>query len=236
MFIKICGLFRDEDIDIVNEVRPDYIGFVFAKSKRRVSPVMAQYLRFRLANGIIPAGVFVNARIAEITELYSNGIISIAQLHGEEDESYIAALKKATGNKPIPVIKTLTINPSIINTANQHESTRTNTKKTSKGSNSLLLNIPGNADYILLDSGAGSGKTFNWDNLNTLKYPGSNTGKFPKPWFLAGGINIKNIDQAMALNPFAIDVSSGAETDGIKDRKKILELVATVRGRTNEQF
>ena len=213
MHIKICGLFRNEDIDYVNEARPDYIGFVFAESKRRVSPVLAQHLRFRLANGIIPVGVFVNARIIEIAQMYQNGIISIAQLHGDEDDSYITALKKASGTKPIPIIKSIIINPN-----------QTKEKSQSSGSSgSWLKKIPASADYLLIDSGAGSGKPFNWKQLDSLK--------FPKPWFLAGGIDTNNAAKAKTLKPFAIDVSSGVETDGIKNREKILSLVETVKGK-----
>jgi len=243
MRIKICGLFRDEDIDFINEARPDYIGFVFTKSPRQISTALAQFVRFRIADGIVPVGVFVNAPIAMITELYQNGVISIAQLHGNEDESYITGLKRASVTSirhhnrtpEIKVIKAIrTLNSSKILTTNQHElepSVHTRTKKKSlretpsnfSCSPPWLNNIPSNADYILLDSGAGSGKTFDWDQLKSIK--------FSKPWFLAGGINIKNIKQAFELNPFAVDVSSGAETDGIKDRKKILDLVAAARGK-----
>jgi len=201
MRIKICGLFRDEDIDYVNEARPDYAGFVFAQSARQVSPPLAQYLRFRLVNDIVPVGVFINYPIAEVAALYHNGVISVAQLHGAEDESYITALKnKCTASKnqkPIRIIKVIK-------------------------SDELKNVIPATAaDYYLIDSGAGTGKSFNWNNLKAKK--------FSKPWFLAGGVNMKNIKQAMALNPYAIDISSGAETDGIKDRKKILQLVSMVR-------
>jgi phosphoribosylanthranilate isomerase len=200
MRIKICGLFRDEDIDYVNEARPDYVGFVFAESKRQVSAPLAQYLRFRLADGIIPVGVFVNVPIAEIAAMYHNGVISVAQLHGSEDESYISALKKKCMTKNGTTIK-------IIKVIKSEE---------------LKNKMPAtNADYILVDSGAGTGKSFNWKLLGSKK--------INKPWFLAGGVNLKNIEQAMELNPFAIDISSGAETDGIKDREKILQLVSIVR-------
>jgi len=205
MRIKICGLFRDEDIDYVNEARPDYIGFVFAESTRQVSQALAQYLRFRLADSIVPVGVFVNAPIAFIAELYRNGIISMAQLHGSEDESYIVQLKKISETSvrqtkiaPIKVIKTII-----------HEKIKSN------------IPLPPSADFILLDSGAGSGKTFDWDQLKSFK--------IKQPWFLAGGININNIEKSMELNPFTVDISSGAETKGVKDRKKILELVKIVR-------
>ncbi|MCL2180709.1 MAG: phosphoribosylanthranilate isomerase [Treponema sp.] len=205
MLIKICGLFREEDIDFVNEARPDFAGFVFAKSPRQISAPLAQYLRFRLNDGIIPVGVFVNAPIALITELYHNGIISIAQLHGNEDESYITALKKMSATalrqkkyEPIKVIKTII-----------HEDIKPK------------LRLPHSADYILMDSGAGSGKTFDWNYLKFLQTK--------RPWFLAGGIGINNIEKAVSINPYAVDVSSGAETNGVKDREKILQLTAAVK-------
>jgi len=200
MRIKICGLSRDADIDYVNEAKPDYAGFVFAESRRKVSPPLAQYLRFRLANDIIPVGVFVNAPIAFIVNLYNNGIISIAQLHGDEDDSYILALKKACGSKPVPVIKTINF---------------------TAGEYIKYIHEPANPDFILLDSGAGSGKTFDWNKIKQYK--------IDKPWFLAGGINTKNLKMAMEQSPYAIDVSSGAETDGIKNREKILQLVNMCR-------
>jgi phosphoribosylanthranilate isomerase len=197
MKIKICGLFREQDIDYVNEARPDYAGFVFAQSKRQVSPAFAAGLRGRLSAGIIPVGVFVNAPIEDIASLYHENVIAVAQLHGTEDAVYISRLKEASaaaGGKPIEIIKTIR-------------------------SSELEQNITtaAGADYCLIDSGAGSGKPFNWKLLSSLK--------FSKPWFLAGGISIDNIEPAMALKPFALDVSSGAETDGIKDREKIVKLV-----------
>lgn len=217
MKIKICGLSRNEDIDYVNEARPEYIGFVFAKSKRQVSPVLAQFLRFRLANDITPVGVFVDSPMKEIVELYHKGIISIAQLHGNEDEAYIARLKElsaANGSfRQIKVIKTIK-------------------------SEDLKKTIPPSiADFFLIDSGAGSGKTFNWDMLKKIK--------IDKPWFLAGGINLKNVEQAISLQtaglkPYGIDVSSGVETSSpsgsFKDRKKILKLTSIVRQPDNIQI
>jgi phosphoribosylanthranilate isomerase len=200
MRIKICGLFREQDIDYVNEVCPDYVGFVFAESRRQVSHVFAECMRSRLADGIVPVGVFVNAKIEDIAALYSGGIISIAQLHGTEDEDYISRLKEATGSHKdaVPVIKTVIC------------------KKAEK----LMLPVS-KTDYYLVDSGAGSGKAFDWEMLKVQK--------IEKPWFLAGGINLDNIVKAIALNPFAVDVSSGAETDGIKNREKILQLIAIAR-------
>jgi phosphoribosylanthranilate isomerase len=200
MKIKICGLSRDQDIDYVNEARPDYCGFVFAASKRQVSPAQAANLKQHLADGIAAVGVFVNAPIENIAALYRDSVIDIAQLHGEEDEQYIARLKKVTGDTPISIIKVI---------------------KPSPHSSFFIPHSPFSTDYYLLDSGFGSGETFDWGLLNSLT--------IDKPWFLAGGINLNNIGQAIAVNPFGIDVSSGAETDGIKDRAKILQLVTAIR-------
>ena len=184
MKIKICGLFREDDICAANEAMPDYIGFVFAPSRRQVTFKQAENLRKRLDDGIVPVGVFVNSPIEDILALYQAGVISIAQLHGGEDEGYIARL-------PMPVIKAV----------KPYESRQTR------------------ADVLLLDSGAGSGRAFDWARI----------GRIEKPWFLAGGVSLENIDEAMKYKPYAIDVSSGAETDGLKDRKKIIALTEKVR-------
>jgi len=212
--IKICGLCREQDIDYVNEARPDYAGFVFAESKRKVSHTFAAGLRRLLSDGIIPVGVFVNAPIADIASLYRENIISIAQLHGTEDDEYISRLKEASAvsrNKPIEVIKTIQIPRSLLPTPH-----------------SLL---PSSSDYYLIDSGAGSGMAFDWELLNSPRIEAVKA----KPWFLAGGIGLDNIEKALSLNPYALDISSGAETDGIKDREKIVQLTAMVRkGKKNE--
>jgi phosphoribosylanthranilate isomerase len=205
--IKICGLFREQDIDCVNEARPDYAGFVFAKSKRRVSADFAAGLRGRLLDEIVPVGVFVNAAIADIAALYNENVIAVAQLHGTEDDEYITRLKEASasgGKRPVEVIKTI-------------KSAELERKAP----------IASGADYYLIDSGAGSGKAFNWELLNS---PGMSALKEAKPWFLAGGIGLDNIRLALGFNPYALDISSGAETKGIKDRAKIVQLVSIIRG------
>jgi len=206
--IKICGLSREEDIEYVNEARPDYSGFVFAESRRIVTPAQAAKLRRLLAEEITAVGVFVDAPIDDIAGLCRDGIISLAQLHGAEDDAYIARLKEAA--RGVPVIKVV------------------------KSAELLSLAEAGkivaaNADYYLVDSGAGSGKTFDWDLLRAGTPCASWLQSSEKQWFLAGGITPENIVQAMELNPYAIDVSGGAETGGIKDRNKIVQLTAMVR-------
>ncbi|MDR3225290.1 MAG: phosphoribosylanthranilate isomerase [Clostridiales Family XIII bacterium] len=193
--IKICGISRPEDIEYVNEARPDYIGFVFAESKRRVSEAQALALRKALHAGIIPVGVFVNAPADEIAALYEKGVIEAAQLHGAETESDIEALRTRAR---IPIIKAFSI-------AEEADFLRASASP---------------ADYLLLDHGpGGTGAAFDWNLLRRQR------GRPEKPWFLAGGINEKNIQQALEKNPYAVDISSGAETNGIKDRNKIEQLV-----------
>ena len=212
MKIKICGLFREQDIDFVNEAKPDYVGFVFAESKRQVSPAFASQLRSRLSEKLLPVGVFVNAPVEDITALYHENTISIAQLHGDEDDDYITRLKElsaSSGKKKIEVIKTI--------------------RNTELEKNTSIIR---GADYYLIDSGAGSGKAFNWELLKSAKIRAL---KRAKPWFLAGGIDSDNIVQALRHNPYALDISSGVETNGLKDQKKIVQLVSIVRGCASSQ-
>jgi phosphoribosylanthranilate isomerase len=193
--IKICGLSRFEDISYANESMPDYIGFVFAKSRRQVSPDTAAALRERLRDGIVPVGIFVNAEILDIASLYKSGIIEMAQLHGEENDDYITALRARCD---IPIIKAVR--------ADSPQDVR-------KGESTV-------AEFLLLDHGTGgTGERFDWALAKEIK----------RPFFLAGGITPDNIEEAIALQPYGIDVSSGAETDGVKDRNKIAELVEKVR-------
>ena len=93
--IKICGLKRPEDITYVNEAKPDYCGFIieFPKSSRNVTGVQVRKLTARLASDIIPVGVFVNAAPERVEELLLDGTIHIAQLHGQEDETYIRRIQ-----------------------------------------------------------------------------------------------------------------------------------------------
>jgi phosphoribosylanthranilate isomerase len=197
--IKICGLFRDDDIGSANEALPDYIGFVFAPaSRRRISPGRAAALREKLRTEIVPVGVFVNAAVDEIAALYRDGVIAAVQLHGGESDEYISRLKERCA---APLIRAF----------NAEALTRP----------AGLAELAGEADYLLIDNGSGgTGQRFEWKLLDALR---------DLPFFLAGGISLHNIDAALARRPYAVDVSSGAETDGVKDREKMLRLVEKVR-------
>lgn len=194
--IKLCGLSRDCDIDYANELLPEYIGFVFwQKSKRYVSPERARELRTKLRKEIIPVGVFVDEKTEVIAELANNGIIDIVQLHGSENEGYIERLRKKVS---CPVIKAYcTKSKAEINLANSSK-----------------------ADFVLLDSGQGTGTTFDHSLLKEIK----------RPYFLAGGLTPENVGVAVKkLKPFAVDASSSLETEGFKDKDKMAAFVKAVR-------
>ncbi|HAZ90802.1 MAG TPA: N-(5'-phosphoribosyl)anthranilate isomerase [Eubacterium sp.] len=194
--IKLCGLRRSEDILVANELKPDYIGFVFAKKSRRyVSPSEVYRLKSMLAPGIEAVGVFVDESVDTVYEYLSRGIVDIAQLHGHEDDDYIRKLKALIDK---PVIKALKVeSKEDIEVANQSV-----------------------ADMVLLDGGAGDGKTWEWSLIKCIK----------RPYFLAGGLDESNIEEAVnVLKPYAVDVSSGIETDGVKHPGKMKRFVEKVR-------
>ena len=179
---------------------PDFIGFVFATSRRQVSTVWAEAMRPKLSSRITPVGVFVNESLVKVARLLNDDIIDMAQLHGNEDETYIQALKALT-NKPI--IKAVRV-------LSQED---------------VMAAQDTVANFLLLDNGAGgTGESFDWRLVSKGKE------KEKKPFFLAGGLKVGNLEQAIAAtDPYAVDLSSGVETDGKKDRDKILEIVRRMR-------
>ena len=195
--IKICGLKRLEDIEIVNKYKPDYIGFVFADSKRKVTLDLARRMKDNLDSSIKAVGVFVDEDIDEIIGLYEDGTIDIAQLHGLENEDYIKRLKQKSNYK-LEIINAIEMSAE---------------KDLKEYDNSL-------ADYLLLDSGKGSGKTFDWRLIRR---------DLKKEFFLAGGLNAENIVEAIEeFNPYAVDLSSSVETDGYKDELKIKKVMEAI--------
>lgn len=199
--IKICGIRRPEDIEYVNEGLPDYIGFVFAKSRRQIDIDTAQKLKKKLHPDIKAVGVFVNEALEQAAWLVNNGIIDLVQLHGEEDEEYIQTLRKLMKRGKI-------IQAVRVQTAQDIKSAENSS-----------------ADYLLFDKFSpdaygGTGESFDWGLIGSVK----------KPLFLAGGMNCENVEKAVALlHPYAIDVSSAVETKGIKDKNKIIDIIAKVR-------
>ncbi len=147
--IKICGLTRPEDIQAVNEAKPDFSGFIveFPKSRRNVTVDQLRQLREKLDESILPVGVFVNAPVELPARLLNEGTIALAQLHGQEDEAYIRQLKTMTDQL---LIKAFSI----------------------KTEEDVKSAIRSEADYILLDQGSGgTGETFDWNLVSAIKRP-----------------------------------------------------------------
>jgi phosphoribosylanthranilate isomerase len=198
--IKICGITEPREIEYANELMPDFIGFVFAPSKRQVSQEAAAFLKSGLCKEIKSVGVFVNQDIQTIAALCSQKVIDIVQLHGDEDAVYLYALQQAVKN---PIIRAVRV---------QSEADIQNVLFTK-------------ADYILFDtykkgSAGGTGEAFNWHLA----------AAFPRSFFLAGGLCQENLKEAIrTCNPFCADISSGAETNGKKDRQKMQSLIEIVR-------
>lgn len=201
--VKVCGLKRPEDIEFANSLGVDYIGFVFApQSKRYVTPAQALELKRLLNKQIQAVGVLVNEPILSVVKLVASGTIDVIQLHGNEDSFYIASLREELERNHLgntPIIKACSIN-----SPQDIEQAKT-----------------WDCDYVLLDSKqGGSGTTFDWALVASMD----------KPYFLAGGLSLDNVKQAIATcHPMAVDVSSGIETDGVKDFTKMHDFVCLVR-------
>ncbi len=195
--IKLCGLTRPADIQQVNELKPDYIGFVFwERSKRNVTKEQAAELKKLLDPSIQAVGVFVDSDPDFVAGLLRDEFIDAAQLHGHEDDDYIQKLRTlAPGKTVIKAFKIRT--PEDVAAANASS-----------------------ADLVLLDSGTGSGKVFDWSLLQHIK----------RPYLLAGGLAPENVRQAVEeLHPYGVDVSSGIETEGAKDPDKMQHFTEQVR-------
>lgn len=192
--IKMCGIRRTADIEHVNKLMPDYIGYVFAeKSKRYIAPENAAELTKLLDKRIIPVGVFVDAPLETVRNIAGSGTIKAVQLHGNESEDYIARLKM----EDIFVIKAFIV----------------------RSESDIVRANDSSADLVLLDAGMGDGKQFDYRLLGEMK----------RKYFLAGGLDKNNVGDAIRqLAPYAVDVSSGIETDGVKDFYKMKEFMDSI--------
>ncbi len=199
MKLKICGLYREEDVLFANEVKPDFVGFVFyPPSHRNVTVTQARALKKLLDPRIPAVGVFVKEPEENILRLLEEDIIDLAQLHGGESEETVRRIQRESGK---PVIKAVKV----------------------RSEEDVERWLDSQADYLLFDNGKGTGQTFDWTALGKIQVG--------RKFFLAGGIGPENIREAMELcRPWAIDVSSGAETNGIKDLAKMRALAEAVRG------
>lgn len=205
--IKICGIRRIEDIEYVNKLLPDYIGFVFAKSKRKIQIKDAKRLSLLTDNRIKKIGVFVNEDIRVVKEIADTVKLYALQFHGNEDEKYVSNFKEYR------VWKSMSINVDTVNVEDYEN-------EISKINESLVQAIV--LDSISKNKFGGSGVSFDWDIVKKLS--------IKKKLILAGGLNSNNILEAInKVKPYAVDVSSGVETDGFKDFYKIKKFIEKVR-------
>ena len=207
MKIKMCGLRRPDDIIYANEYLPDYIGFVFAESRRKVSGEEAKNLGAQLDPFIKKVGVFVNEPVRSLITISKQAGLDIIQLHGDEGEEYIKEVKHETGKELWKAVRVRMVKDI-------QEAQR----------------LP--ADKLLLDSFSeesygGTGKVMDFAVLDQAD--------IRKPYFIAGGLTVENLPEILKkAEPYGIDISRGIETEGVKDREKMLKVIQCVRGGKDE--
>lgn len=181
--VKICGLSTVEAVETAVLAGADYIGFVFAASKRQVSLEQAQELAKRVTGKTKIVGVFVSPSLEDLEQAISRVPLDMVQIHGAFDEALMPMIS-------VPVIRAIQLSDQEAQVSSQ-------------------------ADYLLFDAPvAGSGQTFDWGLLKDQK--------IQQDFFIAGGLTEDNVRQAReTFQPYALDVSSGVETDGHKDIEKI---------------
>ena len=201
--VKLCGMFRDEDVQAVAEARPDLCGFIvdFPKSHRSVTPAQLAGLCDRLLEcepagaPIWRVGVFVDEPMEQLVRIVDAGCIDLVQLHGSEDAAYIDELRHRTG---VGIIQAFRIRSAADAAAAEASA----------------------ADLVLLDNGQGTGEGFDWSLVASVG----------RPFMLAGGLGPENVAQAIEeVRPWGVDMSSGIETEKFKDPAKMASAVAAVR-------
>lgn len=218
--IKICGIKRREEIQYANKLKPDYIGFVFAKSKRKVTKEDAAVLSSELDKGIKSVGVFRNNSLEEIIDILKTVPLSAVQLHGDEDEEFIKTLKdninEISNSRNIEIWKAI----SVDNT--EYIEKYLLCHREDKLSKNVLI------DKFLIDGcNPGSGNTYSLDYIKD-KFLLDNC-------FLAGGITPDNVvERINEVNPMGVDVSSGVEiiskdNESVKSYEKMKDLIDKVR-------
>jgi phosphoribosylanthranilate isomerase len=190
-------MWREVDIEGVNAARPDYVGFVidFPKSKRSLTRERVAQLSSQVDDRIVRVGVFVDEPQEFVAELFDAGTIDVAQLHGHEDEEYIARLRAISDVR-------------IWQAFQVRDAAATERARASS------------ADMVVVDAGQGTGRVFDWSLVQGLD----------RDFILAGGLGLDNVAAAIEqVRPWGVDMSSGIETDGVKDPEKMRAAVAAAR-------
>ncbi len=211
MKLKLCGIRRTEDVEMINSAMADYIGFIFyKKSKRFVEPDFARSLRAALKKEILPVGVFVNERAENIAEIAERVSLAAVQLHGDEDEGFIRALRGMYGGEIWKAVRV---------------ETPDDVRRAEELSADMLL-----YDSFLPSAYGGTGKL--------AKLSAILDAEPSRPFFLAGGIDAENVGKILSqIKPYGIDLSGGIEVNGVKNREKLAEFMEKIsdeRTKSNE--
>ncbi|MCH5187397.1 MAG: phosphoribosylanthranilate isomerase [Oscillospiraceae bacterium] len=202
MKLKLCGIRRIEDVQMINNAAPDYAGFIFwPKSRRYISPADAKILRVSLSRGIKAVGVFVNEAPEKVAQAARTAQLDVVQLHGDENENYISRLRRLYAGEIWKAVGVVTAD---------------DVRRASQLSADMLL-----FDAFDPEQRGGTGKRI---NLSAITGSGVD-----RPYFLAGGINAMNVREILdTVIPYGIDVSSGFEVDGVKNKQKLAEFLETI--------
>lgn len=205
--VKLCGMFREADVDAVRRVAPDMCGFIvdFPRSHRNVDPARLAALTSALEgceagvgadrHPLWRVGVFVDMPASRLAAIVETCGIDVVQLHGSEDAAYMEELRRLVD---VGIIQAFAV----------------------KGPNDVARAQGSPADLVLLDAGQGSGRTFDWSLVADVG----------RPFLLAGGLGPDNVARAAAdVRPWGVDMSSGIESDALKDPGKMAAAVAAVR-------
>ena len=193
--VKICGINSPEDVEIVNELKPDYVSFAFYKNKRQVTYEKARKLKQLLDKDIRVIGVFVDENTNVVASAANDDLLDVIEFHGNEGPGEIERIKAFTEK---PIIQGFRI----------------------RSRADVELALDSHADSILMYSDSESGIPMDWKLLMNVT----------RPYFLAGGLNADNIEKAIKIcHPFAVSVTTGVETDGIKDREKMAAFIKIAR-------
>ena len=216
MKLKVCGLTKPEQILELISMNVYYLGFIFYEKSPRfvLNSLSLEDIESLKHNGKV--GVFVNETIENVVEISRKANLNYIQLHGDEDDIYIAELKRQL-NPEIKIIKVFRMGNEAENVQFKIQSFETN------------------IDYFLFDTDSkafgGTGKTFDWRILNEVE--------IPKPYFLSGGISVENFDEIQNIKhqPFALDINSKFETQaGIKDLEKIREFIRILERKSSHEL
>ena len=193
--VKICGINSPEDVEIVNELKPDYVSFAFYKNKRQVTYEKARKLKQILDKDIRVIGVFVDENTNVVASAANDDLLDVIEFHGNEGPGEIERIKAFTSK---PIIQGFRI----------------------RSRADVEVALDSHADSILMYSDSECGVPMDWKLLTNVT----------RPYFLAGGLNAYNIEKAIKIcHPFAVSVTTGVETDGIKDREKMAAFIKMAR-------